>query len=217
VPFVAGERQYALLASQRGESDLIFQRGAFYLAATCWRVKNVRHRHHRLRAKLQKKQTRAAKRRLKKLSGKEQRFARHTNHVIGKEIGASAKRTGRGIAVEDLTGIRERIRAGRKQRAVLHSWAFAQLGAFLVYKAKLAGVPLIAVDPTNTSRECFACGHIGKQNRPSQSGFRCVWCAHEAHADSNAARVISRRAVVNPPYLATCASVTHESVKSRRL
>lgn len=117
-------------------------------------VKSVRYRQRRLRTKLQKKQTRAARRRLKKLAGKEYRFAKHVNHVISKQIVADAKRTGRGIAMEDLKGIRERIRARRKQRAVLHSWAFAQLGAFLIYKAKLAGVPLAAVDPRNTSREC---------------------------------------------------------------
>ena len=113
-------------------------------------LRSVRCRNLRLRRKLQKKQTRSAKRRLKKLSGKEARFARHTNHVISKEIVASAERTGRGIAIEELTGIRGRIRAGRKQRGILHSWAFAQLGAFLAYKAVLAGVPLVLVDPRNT-------------------------------------------------------------------
>jgi putative transposase len=69
-------------------------------------IRSVRHRHRRLRRKLQKKQTRAAKRRLKKLSGKEQRFATHTNHVIAKQIVALAKRTQRAIALEELQGIR---------------------------------------------------------------------------------------------------------------
>jgi IS605 OrfB family transposase len=129
-------------------------------------MKNVRHRHARLRRKLQKKQTRAAKRRLKKLSGKEQRFATHTNHCISKQIVADAKRTGRGIALEDLKGIRERVKAGRRQRAVLHSWAFSQLRTFVTYKAALAGVAIVTVDPRNTSRTCHVCGHCNKKKSP---------------------------------------------------
>lgn len=181
-------------------------------------LKNVRHRHRRLRARLQKKQTRAARRRLKNLAGKEARFARHINHVISKEIVASAERTGRGIAVEELTDIRDRIRVGKKQRAVLHSWAFAQLGAFLTYKAILAGVPLVAIDPRNTSRECSVCGYIDKRNRPNQSIFRCLECDHSSNADTNAARAIAGRATsklaVNVAGSAKIGS--HSLVTSRR-
>ena len=43
-------------------------------------IRSVRCRQRRLRTKLQKKQTRAAKRRLKKLAGKERRLARWVNH-----------------------------------------------------------------------------------------------------------------------------------------
>jgi IS605 OrfB family transposase len=89
-------------------------------------VKSVRFRHRRLRARLQKKQTRAAKRRLQKLSGKESRFARHINHCVSKEIVAQAQGSGRGIKLEDLSEIRDRLTVRRKQRVVLHSWAFHQ-------------------------------------------------------------------------------------------
>ena len=156
-------------------------------------VKAVRCRHRKLRTKLQKKQTRAAKRKLKKLSGRERRFATHVNHCISKQIVAEAKRSERGLKLEDLSGIRERVKAGRKQRAVLHSWAFSQLLLFLKYKALIAGVLLVTIDPRNTSRECAECGHIAKENRKTQDQFRCCLCGHEAHADTNAARVIAGR------------------------
>jgi len=120
---------------------------------------------------------------------------------------SAAERTGRGIAVEELTGIRNRIRATRRQRGVLHSWAFAQLWAFLEYKAKRAGVRLVAVERRNSSRECSACGHTAKRNRPNQSTFRCAACGFAAHADTNAARVISGRAAVSGPNVAGCAAV----------
>ena len=156
-------------------------------------VKGVRHRHRRLRTKLQKKQTRGAKRKLKQLSGREARFAAHTNHCIAKDIVETARRTNRGIAIEDLKGIRARVRARRDQRAVLHSWSFAQLGLFLTYKAAIAGVPLVKVDPRNSSRECSRCSHIEKLNRPSQSRFSCRSCGYSANADLNAAIVIAGR------------------------
>ena len=256
IPFVCGEPQRRLLATQKGEADLVYRGGNFYLNATCeateppasiaaeylgvdlgvvniasdsegkWysgsTVKSVRHRHRRLRRKLQKKQTRAAKRRLKRLAGKEARFARHTNHVISKEIVACAKGTRRGIKLEELGGIRGRMTVGRKQRAVLHSWAFFQLRMFIAYKAALAGVPVVYVDPRNTSRECAECGHVAKENRPNQATFRCVACQHAGNADTNAARVIAGRAARKPAEgdnarLSDLCSGTHGSVKSHRL
>ncbi|MER3403228.1 MAG: transposase, partial [Armatimonadota bacterium] len=47
---------------------------------------------------------------------------------------------------------------------VQHSWAFHQLGSFIEYKARLAGVPVVCVDPRNTSRTRPACGHVSKAN-----------------------------------------------------
>lgn len=162
-------------------------------------VNNVRHRHRRLRKRLQKKRTKSARRRLKKLSGKEKRFATDANHCISKSIVEKAERTGRGIALEELTGIRFRIRARKPQRATLHSWSFAQLGAFLSYKAQLAGVPVAFIDPAYTSQTCPVCGHVDKRNRSDQSTFSCVSCGHSGLADTIAAINISRRAVVNRP------------------
>jgi len=162
-------------------------------------VKNVRHRHRRLRTKLQKKNTKSAKRLLKKLSGKEARFAKDVNHTIAKKIVVKAKGTRRGIALENLKGIRTRVTARRQQRATLSSWSFFQLRQFIEYKARLAGVPVSAVNPRNTSRACPSCWHIDKKNRPNQSTFLCVRCGFAGLADSIAADNI-RRVAVNQPY-----------------
>ncbi len=163
---------------------------------------HVRYRHHRLRTKLQKKGTRSAKRLLKKSSGKEARFARQVNHTISKQVVKLAQGTHRDIAVENLSGIRQRVTARRDQRATLHSWSFFQLRTFLEYKARLAGVTVIPVDPRNTSRTCPVCGCVDKRNRPSQSQFSCVACSYSGFADHIAARNIASRAVVNPPNVA---------------
>lgn len=166
------------------------------------KVKNIRFRHRRLRSALQSAGTKSAKRHLRKLSGKEALFARDTNHVISKQIVATAKGTCRGIAIEDLSGIRDRITVRKKQRAVLHSWSFFQLRSFLEYKSALAGVPIVAIDPRNTSRECSECGYTDKRNRKTQDKFVCLSCEHAENADLNAARVISGRAYVITPIVA---------------
>lgn len=144
---------------------------------------------------LQKCGTKGAKRRLRKIAARQRRYQKHTNHVISKALVSDAERTGRGIALEQLKGIRARVTArDGNQRARLGNWGFAQLGSFVVYKAKRAGVPVTFVDPRNTSRECADCGCIDKKNRPNQATFKCIGCGHEAHADINAARNIRQRA-----------------------
>jgi putative transposase len=158
-------------------------------------VERGRAKFSRRRAGLQRRGTKAAKRRLRKISGKQARYQRHTNHCISRALVETAQRTGRGIAVEELTGIRDRVTARRGQRARLSNWAFAQLRSFVEYKAKRAGVPHMAVDPRNTSRECPCCGCINKRNRKSQSTFSCVSCGHTAPADPNAAVNIRSRAL----------------------
>jgi IS605 OrfB family transposase len=163
---------------------------------------NVRHRHRRLRRRLQAKGTKSARRRLRKLSGKEKRFATDTNHCISKALVRKAKDTRRGIALEDLTHIRERVTVQRRKRDQLHSWSFAQLRAHICYKAERAGVPVVLVDARYTSQLCSCCGHTSRSNRPDQATFRCVSCGFASHADTNAAVNISRRAAVNPPYAA---------------
>lgn len=227
VPIVMGEHQKRLMAYRKGEVDLCFVRGKWFLAATCdvpetdefeaedWLgidlgivslaadsdgtsysgdvVEKQRRRQQRRRNGLQRLGTKGAKRKLRKLSGKQARFQKHTNHVISKAVVLDAKRTGRGIALERLKGIRSRVTARSNQRARLGNWGFGQLGSFIAYKAKRAGVPLVFVDPRDTSRQCAECGHIDKKNRSDQAAFLCVSCGHTTNADVNAARNIRQR------------------------
>jgi IS605 OrfB family transposase len=159
------------------------------------RLNRYRKQQLRLRNRLQAKKTSSARRLLKKQSRKEARFAADINHQISKRIVAEAERTGCGIAVEKLTGIRDRVRLRKPQRATLHSWAFAQLGSFLAYKAKRAGVAFVQVDPAYTSQTCSACGWVDKQNRRTQAVFECCRCRFVGHADHNAALNIASRGV----------------------
>lgn len=234
IPFACGERQREALAFQRGETDLVYRDGEWFLFTTVdvpdvkereavgWlgvdlgivniatdsegntyggaELNGRRKKNQRLRKKLQKKGGRAAKRLLRKRRKKEQRHVTLINHTISKRIVTLAERTGRGIVLEDLEGIRARVRAKKSERTRLHGWAFHQLGSFVTYKAARAGIPVRFVDPRNTSRTCSACGCVNRRNRKTRGTFRCVECGHQSCADLNAARVISRRVAVSRPY-----------------
>lgn len=159
----------------------------------------VRQRYAKIKAVLQHVGTYSAKKHLKKISGKERRFKKDTNHCISKEIVNTAKDTNRAIALEDLSGIRENVTVSKAVRESIGKWAFLELRNFIEYKAKLLGVPVIPVDPRNTSRTCSVCGYTDKKNRKNQASFVCLECGHTENADFNAAKNIMFRAVVNLP------------------
>ena len=121
------------------------------------------------------------------------------HHTISKRLVRTAQCTKRGLALEDLEGIRSRIKARRSQRRILHSWSFNQLRQFVASKATKAGVPVVFVDPRGTSRTCSECGHCHKRNRKTRDEFACGACGHEAPADLNGAKIIRLRAIVSLP------------------
>ncbi|GAA3212689.1 RNA-guided endonuclease InsQ/TnpB family protein [Nonomuraea helvata] len=168
-------------------------------------ARTLRERRHRQRRRLQKKGTAAARRVLRRLAGRERRMMTDLNHQISKYVVREAERTGRGIALEDLQGIRSRVRAHRLQRRTLHSWAFAQQIEFTRYKAARAGIAFTLVDPAYTSQACPQCGWTSRANRPARGQFACTRCGLAGHADHIAARNIARRGVagwaaVNQPH-----------------
>jgi IS605 OrfB family transposase len=208
-----------LAEHRRGESDLVFRDGKWFLVATIdiaepqvfeprdWigvdrgivnlattsdgdhhqgrRLGRYRRWQARKRAELQAKRTRSAAQLLKRRARREARHAAHVNHKVSKTVVAVAQRTGRGIALEQLRGIRDRVTVPRDQRARLSSWPFRQLGAFIAYKARRAGVPCLEVDPAYTSQKCPVpwCGHTARNDRPSRDAFHCRRCGFAGPAD----------------------------------
>jgi IS605 OrfB family transposase len=165
-------------------------------------VKSVRRRVKRVRRLLQSKGTKPAKRHLKKIRMRQSRFVRDTNHCIAKKLVKTALSRQKALALEDLTGIRERGSGlNRETRWLLGNWAFADLGAKIAYKAAEAGIPVVLVDPRDTSRTCSRCGHCDKANRRSQSHFLCLHCGLDMNADFNAALNIEARAALSDSLL----------------
>ncbi len=174
-------------------------------------VEAVRARHLDRRRRLSREASRQkrkgrrpknVRRALRRLGKSESHFRRDVNHCITKQVVRLAEGTKRGIAVEDLNGIRSRTRFAKGQRARMGGWAFAQWQEFCAYKAQRAGVPFVVVNPAYTSQTCYACGHRDKASRLDQARFVCTACGHTAHADHNAAQNIAARAHVEAPMVA---------------
>lgn len=128
---------------------------------------------------------------LRRLRGRESRFQKWVNHNISKTIVAKAVESGSAIALEDLTGIRNRINRkpdSKRRRGLQNRWSFHQLRQFITYKAARAGIAVRVVNPRNTSRTCHICGEVGLR---SGKVFNCT--SHgRFDADINAALNISR-------------------------
>lgn len=165
-------------------------------------IDRTRERQERRRQALQSVGTPSAKRRLKRNSGRQRRFQSNTNHTIAKRLVQKAKDSARGIALENLTHIRARITVRKSERSRHSNWSFAQLRAYISYKAALAGVTVQTVNPAYSSRTCSMCGYCDKRNRRSQASFHCISCSFTADADHNAACNIRDWAAVDQPMVA---------------
>lgn len=155
-------------------------------------VNKLRQHYPKVRRSLQRKGTKGAKRALKRLSGRERRHMRHVNHTISKRLIDTALKTQRDIALEDLTGIRQRTKVRQAQRYEQQSWAFSQLRQFVSYKAEQVGVGLRLINPRYTSQTCHVCGARGQR-----SGLQFQCAVHGTmDADVNAAKEIAIRGAI---------------------
>ena len=153
------------------------------------KLNDYREKRQKVRSSLQSKGTKGSKKVLKRLSGKERTTSTIINHTISKQIVQLAKSEGKGIAIEDLKGIRfSASKKGKKFRTRVGKWSFNQLRSFLTYKCLLNGVKLVAVPPAYTSKTCSNCFHIG--NRQGKK-FTCNNCNSVFDADENAAKNIA--------------------------
>ena len=161
--------------------------------------KEIDRRSFRLKRKLQSNGSKSAKKHLKQLRKRQQRFHRDCDHVLSKRI-VQNTRPGGTIVLENLSEIRETSKVGRgkqhknvENKRRLHSWIFAQLYNFIAYKAQERGIAVVKIDPRHTSQTCSKCGYQARNNRRSQSLFLCRSCGYCLHADLNAAQNIREK------------------------
>lgn len=138
----------------------------------------------KLRAQLQSKGTKSAKRRLKKIGQRENRWMTDVNHQITKAL---VKHYGPKtlFVLEDLTNVRkvtEKVRKNRRYEQV--SWAFYQFEQDLIYKSNLNQCLVLKVDAHYTSQRCPKCGQICKANRDHDNHvYVCQHCGYSSNDD----------------------------------
>jgi len=163
-------------------------------------ITKIRDKYSRVRASLQRKAsqgTRSTRRRarqvLQRLSGRERRYQTWLNHNISKSIITEAKNSNCSVAIEDLTGIRDRTNQqprSKTERRRSNSWSFHMLRTFLEYKGIKEGVKVLTVPAYYTSQTCNCCLHIGvrTEKKFKCSNSRCGWIGD---ADTNGSSVIA--------------------------
>lgn len=169
--------------------------------------KTIKHRrgHYKaLRKQLQQRKTPSARRRLKAIGSRENRWMQDVNHCVSKAL-VESQPTKTLFVLEDLTGIRsatERVKL--KWRYVSVSWAFFDLRQKLEYKAHMRGSKIIAINPRHTSQTCPKCGHTEPTNRNKRTHtFCCRNCSYQSNDDRIGAMNLYRKGI---EYLADCHS-----------
>jgi len=127
---------------------------------------------------------------LRSMKNKEQRVLRDIDHKISRSIVDFAVKTKSAIVFEKLLGINKgKKKLNKTMNRIVKSWSFYRLEQYVLYKAKLAGVKVVFVDPSFTSQICFRCKEIGSRVAKK---FMCS-CGHIEHADVNASFNIALR------------------------
>ena len=179
-------------------------------------IEHRRQHFRELRRSLQKRGTSSAKRKLKQLSGRERRWITTMLHQISRAFVDTLKE-GDYVVMEKLDGIRDSTKHRKGYNATFHSWAFNRLQQMIEYKCLERGIPVVYIDPANTSRKCPRCGTIDRRNR-NGNRFRCVNCGFQHNADYVASVNLSRVelarsgwAAVNQPYAGVDDCFLHET------
>lgn len=109
------------------------------------------------------------------LQEKEANFRATTNHRYARcLVDTALKNQCAAIQMEDLTGINE-------NSTFLKNWTYYDLQTKIKQKAAEVGIQVRLIDPQYTSQRCSHCGHIDRNNRPSQAIFCCSHCGYGDH------------------------------------
>ena len=170
-----GLRQILTAYDEKGQTR--FVNGAF--------IAKKRNHYAQLRARLQAKGTKSAKRRLRALSGRESRWMSDVNHQLSKTLVQTyGKQTL--FVLEDLTGVTfDTVHLRTKEhRYEHHSWSFYDLEQKLRYKAHLNESEVVLVDAHYTSQRCPKCGTIDKSSRDKGTHqYTCSNCCYSSNDD----------------------------------
>ncbi|HYV08622.1 MAG TPA: RNA-guided endonuclease TnpB family protein [Thermoplasmata archaeon] len=165
-------------------------------------VRRVQEVHFRRRRRLARKKAfdrRVARRLLDREGRRERHRVRQRLHRVSKGLVRLATEARAVIVLEDLTLHGAGGRSRRMNRR-LASWPRGEIHRQIEYKAALAGVPIIKVNPAWTSKTCPVCG-ARRRDRVGQD-FVCLHCDWEMDRQINAGMNILKTAIASNEALA---------------
>ena len=165
-------------------------------------VRRIQEVHFRRRRKLAQKKAhdrRVAQRLLNREGRRERHRVCQRLHRVSKGLVRLAKHSKAAIVLEDLT-LHGAGGRSRKMNRRLSSWPRSELHRQIEYKAALAGVPIIKVNPAWTSKTCPVCG-ARRRDRVGQE-FVCEMCDWEMDRQINAGMNILKTAIASNEALA---------------
>ncbi len=165
-------------------------------------VRQIQQTHFRRRRRLAAKKAgdrRVMRRLLNREGPRERSRVRQRLHLVSKGLVQFAKNGQAAIILEDLTLHGARGRSHRMNRR-LSSWPRREIHRQIEYKAALAGVPVIKVNPQWTSKTCPACG-ARRRDRVGKV-FVCLACDWEMDRQINAGMNILKTALASNEALA---------------
>jgi len=153
-------------------------KGQFWSGAE---IRRIRGKYAHIRRNLQRKKRLNL---VKRIGRKESRIVNQQLHIIANRIVAYAKQFSKPvIAMENLNGIRENMNGSAKLNRRLHTWCFRKLQQYIEYKANLERIPVVYINPKNTSKRCHRCGYIAQVDGKE---FQCPKCGLRYNRDLNA-------------------------------
>jgi len=136
----------------------------------------IQQRHHDRRKRLQKKKAhdRRTSRRLCRREGqREHHRIEYRLHQVANAVLSFAENRKSAVVLEDLKGIRPKWSKELNRRLSL--WPRRKLHQILEYKAQWRGIPVVKVDPRNSSRTCPICGRIQDSRMGAEFVCGCGW------------------------------------------
>jgi IS605 OrfB family transposase len=158
------------------------------------RVQEVHFRRRRRLAKKKARDRRVARRLLDREGRRERNRVRQRLHRVSKGLVRLARTSRAAIVLEDLKLHAAGGRSRRMNRR-LSSWPRSEIHRQIEYKAALAGVPVIKVNPQWTSKTCPACG-ARRRDRVGKD-FVCLMCDWEMDRQINAGMNILKTALAS--------------------
>jgi putative transposase len=136
----------------------------------------IQRRHHDRRKRLQKKKShdRRTSRILCRREGtREHRRIDYRLHQVADSVLEFAEERKSAIVLEDLKGFNPKRSKELNRR--LSMWPRRKLHQIIEYKAQWKGVPVVKVDPRNSSRTCPICGRIQDSRMGTEFKCECGW------------------------------------------